>query len=311
LDPRLHNQLGELYAERKKWFAAIAQYRTGITLGNSDEKTLISLAHAYMAIRQVDLTTSVCKALLKMAENEKLIDEARSLLLEAQTVDPWPLTKFNSNQYCRIKALADHLHTLIPRTDSVLDVGGGEGQLALFTPNASYVLAEPNINGLSGTALPFLKKTFDACVSCHVLEHIPAAERSQFLEQLSSVARKYVVLQGPFFTPNTSFVEWQQRLQLVMDLTGAEWAEEHLALGLPELEEVVQFSAEHGFGCQIQPNGAGSTNLAMVFVNHYASLAGRSAELEMIYHIFNTHYYRKITHPEIPNDYIVTIDLTG
>ena len=311
LDSQLHTQLADLYAERRRWFAAIAQYRTSITLGNTDTQTLFSLANAYMGIRQVDLANPIYEALSQKAGEKKLNDEARSRLAALLTVEPWPLTKFDTIRYWRMKPLADHLNTLIPGMEfSVLDVGGGEGAFALFTPKADYVLVEPSINGLSGTALPFATKSFDAVISCHVLEHIPPTGRELFLKNLSSVARKYVLLLNPFSTPGISYNEEQKRLQLFIDLTNAEWAKEHLALSLPKLEEVRKFATDNCFGCKILPNGTGSTTLAMVFVDHYARLAGRTAELEMINQILNTQYYKTLTHPNMPNDYLVELDVS-
>ena len=68
---------------------------------------------------------------------------------------PDPLT-MNHNQYFRFISLSSEITRRAGGTElSVLDVGGGEGQLAAFIPNASYCLAEPNVNGISGTELPF------------------------------------------------------------------------------------------------------------------------------------------------------------
>lgn len=311
LDFQLHGQLADLYAERGRWFAAIAQYRTSITLGNTGMQTLFSLANAYMGIRQLDLATTIYEALLQKAGEKKLKDEARSRLAELRTLEPWPLTKFRTILYWRMKPLADHLKTLIPGMDfSVLDVGGGEGVFALFIPKADYVLVEPSINRLSGTALPFVRKSFDTVISCHVLEHIPPAGRELFLKNLSSVARKYVLLLNPFSYPDISYDEEQKLHQLIIGLADAEWAKEHLALSLPKLEEVRKFATKNGFGCKIIPNGTSSTSLAMLFVDHYARLAGRTAEVEMINQILNTQYYKTRTHPNRPNDYLVELDVS-
>ena len=109
----------------------------------------------------------------------------------------------------------------------MLDVGGGEGLLAQFLDEAKfeYCLAEPTVNGISGIALPFAPKSFDIVVSCHVLEHIPIDDRVVFLDNLVNQARKAVVFLNPFEVPKTHVTE---RLKLLISITGADWAKEHL-----------------------------------------------------------------------------------
>lgn len=89
----------------------------------------------------------------------------------------------NHNQYFRFMSLAVAVRARKHNTAlSVLDVGGGGGQLAAFLPDASYCLAEPAVNGISGTDLPFPYNAFDYVVSCHVLEHVSVDQRHQFLD---------------------------------------------------------------------------------------------------------------------------------
>jgi 2-polyprenyl-3-methyl-5-hydroxy-6-metoxy-1,4-benzoquinol methylase len=80
----------------------------------------------------------------------------------------------------------------------VLDVGGGHGQLASFLPEASYCLAEPSVNGISGADLPFADRSFDYVVSCHVLEQIPE------VQAVISKVERYLQTGGLFvaITPN-------------------------------------------------------------------------------------------------------------
>uniref|UniRef100_UPI0010556AB8 class I SAM-dependent methyltransferase n=1 Tax=Vibrio splendidus TaxID=29497 RepID=UPI0010556AB8 len=128
------------------------------------------------------------------------------------------------NQYYRYMTLKNELINRAGSDEfSVLDVGGGLGQLASFLPNAKYCLVEPTVNGVSGLELPFDDNTFDYVVSCHVLEHIPEADRDTFLDQLLSKAKKGLIILNPFHLDNTSENE---RLQLFVDITNADWAVE-------------------------------------------------------------------------------------
>jgi len=306
-DPRVHNQLAEMYAHRKRWLPAIAEYQTSVAIGNSELLILLALARAYLAIGQVGMAVSNCRRILVESQNSRLMQEVRDLLAMAERVEARSLSNYNHNHYYRMKTLADHLFGLFPRSNfSVLDVGGGEGALALFVPEASYVLAEPSINGISGTALPFPERSFDVVVACHVLEHVPQAERPQFLDQLCSKARKYVLLLNPFHDPDGHV---EKRLRLIVELTNAQWAREHLDLHLPTLDEVIQFAHERQYGCRTLPNGSLTTSVAMLLVEHYAALAGRRAELEKIKKLYNCHFFEWLTNPQFPTAQLVELEI--
>lgn len=297
-DPRVHYQLAETYSLHKRWIPAIAEYRVTIALGNIGPEVLMSLAKAYLAIGQVDLAVSTCQVILGESENNTLKQQARSILAMFKTKKSWPLTNFDHNRYYRIKTVANHLLDLFPSSDfSVLDVGGGDGVLALFIPKARYVLAEPSVNGVSGIALPFAEKSFDVTVACHVLEHISEGMREQFLDQLCSKARQYVLLLNPFHDPD-GYVD--ERLTLVEEITNAQWAKEHLKVGLPKLEWLKAFALKRHYDYKILPHGSLTTSLAMVFVEHYATLAGRTAELEKINNLYNCRFVEQLTNPQFP-----------
>jgi len=298
-----HRQLGDIYYELKQWYPAVAEYRTSVTIGNGDPGLGLALAEAYLAAGQVNHAIALCEKILKEGE-EQVLNEARKLLENAATKGERSLVSISPNRYQRLKRLADYLDDLYDDSDlSILDVGGGDGMLCLFLPRAQYVLAEPDINGISGVALPFAEKSFDAVIACHVLEHIPRSERSMFLKQLCEKAKRHVLLLNPFFDPNG-----QRGLNLIEELTKAPWAQEHLACEMPKLEEVEQFVAEHNYTINIYPNGSKITSIACVFLEYYANLAKRGSDLERINTLFNALFYESMTN-SLPNDYLIEINV--
>lgn len=305
LNPALHCRLADVYAMLNRWMPAIAEYRTSLSLGKSDNDILLSLAVSYVSIGQLDSAITIYEDILSETVDIDQKNSINELLSKARATKCRPLNEFDHNTYFRLKTLADKLLDLFPDSQfSVLDVGGGQGALSLFIPKADYVLVEPVINGLSGTALPFADKSFDVIVACHVLEHIPEGDREQFFDQLCSTARKYVIILNPFYKPK-SYVE--ERLELVVELTNAQWAREHLNCGLPKLEEVERFAQKRQYGYKIWPNGSGTTTLAMVFVAHYAALAGRNNELDKINYLYNELFFDRLTNPQFPTAWLVEL----
>ena len=80
--------------------------------------------------------------------------------------------------------------------ETLLDVGGEAGELALFMPGPRIVTAnvEPGADVLfDGISLPFDAGSYDVTVSVDVIEHIERGLRSRHLAELARVARQKVI----------------------------------------------------------------------------------------------------------------------
>jgi hypothetical protein len=301
-DPEVHCRLADMHAFRRDLVTAIGEYRTAIVLGKSDGDVMLSLARAYLRAGLTDLAVLTCDK-VAMHEGGQLAAKALRLLDEAKKTPGKQLNGFNHNRYFRLKTLADHVRNLHGEAQiTLLDVGGNDGALSLFLPQARYALADPAANGLSVDA--FHPKSFDVVVACHVLEHVPQGSRTSFLEMLASRARRHVLLLNPFYDPEGHETE---RLKLILELTDAQWAKEHLECVLPHLDEVEKFAADHNYECKVYPNGCLPTTLAMVFLDHFAG-ASRT-DMEKINMFYNSVLYDRLACSEFPTAYLVEIDL--
>ena len=214
----------------------------------------------------------------------------------------------NHNQFFRFSSLSAEIIKRGGRSGfSILDIGGGEGWLASFVPDISYCLAEPTTNGISGADLPFLHDSFDFVVSCHVLEHIPVNQRDIFLDQLLSKAKQGVILLNPFYIENT-FVN--ERLKLFLEITGADWAREHLECSLPTLQDIKGYAEARNLHIEIKPSGTLTTSLAFVFVDYFAAKSALYDDWKKLNVFINEKYLDILDSTEYPNAYLIYLEKT-
>ncbi|MCP4571113.1 MAG: class I SAM-dependent methyltransferase [bacterium] len=219
------------------------------------------------------------------------------------------LAGLDHNRTFRFRCLRDELLACAGRSDfSLLDIGGGDGSLSLMLPDTAYQLVEPGTNGLSAEDLPHSPDSVDVVCACHVFEHIPPDAREDFLEGLVGLARGHVLLLNPFAAAGGHH---QERLRIAVDILDAGWAKEHLACGLPQLDEVTDWARRRGLACRTWPNGAVGTAFLVTWVNHYARLAGRAVEAERINRYLDSLPPDLLTAPALPAAWFVHLDLGG
>jgi len=264
-DAETHFELGRFYFERGRYMAAAASCRASLAF---------------------DCTTEASELLAKSTEAGGL--QGDGLLSLPPVV------------YQRVKALAAKVRALYPEDElRVLDVGGDEGTLGVFLPDCAYVLAEPRVNGLH--AQDFGEQSFDVVVACHVFEHIPDGEKEAFLAALCGLARRAVVLLGPFDTGGPDLSGF------FYEITKADWAREHIESGLPTLAMVSDFAARRGMRCEVTANGDGAAEYWMVFASYFAACAGKGEALRRVEATSNRYFNDNMSNPNQPNDYIVEL----
>lgn len=149
------------------------------------------------------------------------------------------------DQYQRYRLVADLLAQLRGGGEPlvVLDVGGRTALLRSFLEEGRVHLVDVEASeeqGLvlgDGASLPFEDDAVDAVVTIDTFEHVPPASRERFVAECARVARRWVVIAGPFGTEGVAEAE-----ALLTSFLGEKlgirhrYLSEHSEHGLPELE---------------------------------------------------------------------------
>ena len=268
----------------------------------------LELAEAYRAspdrIQRIRACASYRTAMLLGADPEETARKIEDIGL-TRNPDGW-LAGWDHNQAYRFKTISETIVRLCGASPSVLDVGGGDGTLCIHLPDSQYALCEPGVNGIDGRKLPFEDNRFDVVCACHVLEHIAFEDRNKFLDNLCAKASQYVVLLNPFMIEGS---DADNRLRLLVDITDADWAHEHVECGLPDVDEVRRYASQHGYPIEVVPNGSVFNSFCHVLANHYANLAGRADEMKKVNTYLNQFTVEGITNERFPIGYLIVLDV--
>ncbi|MEO6710496.1 MAG: methyltransferase domain-containing protein [Planctomycetota bacterium] len=164
-------------------------------------------------------------------------------------------TRLPFDLYQRYRVVADVLSSVHGGASgiSVLDVGGRTAVLRDFVSKERVTLVdlEPaNVTGFvlgDGAKLPFRDKSFDVVTALDTLEHVPPAARTAFLRECGRVARRWVVIAGPYHSERVAKAESLLRRFMKQKL-GIEhrYLEEHHRYGLPSREATERELASQG-----------------------------------------------------------------
>ena len=223
------------------------------------------------------------------------------------------------DQYQRYKLVADVLERVRAegRPMDVLDVGGRTALLRRFLPDRIVLLdleTSPE-SGLvlgSGSKMPFQDRSFDVVAAFDTLEHVPVPERRAFVAECARVARRYVILAGPYEHPRVVEAEVLLQRFISEKLGGAvRHLDEHRHHGLPMREDVERQLAQSGASVRSLPHGNLERWLACqcaaFYMDWHPSLHGLS---EAFHRFYNRSLYPN-DHAEPVYRYVVVAALNG
>ena len=150
---------------------------------------------------------------------------------------------------------------LLGNPATVIDVGGIAGHLGAHLDGTAVtaVNVDPNADVIIEPGphpLPFADGAFEAAASLDTLEHIPRADRPEFVREMLRVAQRRVVLCCPLGSPLRSDVEATDNA-FYRELTGDDhpWISEHLEHGPPTLDELEALFASGDHDVRFHFNG--------------------------------------------------------
>lgn len=182
----------------------------------------------------------------------------------------------------------------------ILDVGGRTALLRDFLPDDDVDLVDvdpSDARGLvlgSGAQLPFKDDAYDVVAGFDTLEHVPPPLRDAFVAECARVARRHVILAGPYHAEPVAEAE-----QALLDFLKVrlQWEHrylaEHRVYGLPDMGRATEIL--EGAGCEVLSIGHGALDrwLPLMIVELYAehepllrSIAARA------YRLYNEHLFR-------------------
>lgn len=196
----------------------------------------------------------------------------------------------------------------------VLDVGGRTGLLREFLPNDVVELVDvvpSDIEGLvlgSGAKLPFKDSSVDVVAAFDTLEHVPPELRGAFVSECARVARRYVMLAGPYDSPRVAAAEEHLLDFLKVRLNWEHrYLAEHRENGLPNAVQTRSIlRAAHGARVESFGHGALDRWLPLMMLELYIEHEGLLHDLgPRLYRFYNEHLFRSDHGPEVYRHAIV------
>ncbi len=165
-------------------------------------------------------------------------------------------------RYSLTSKIIEVLDNAVGHDTPILEVGGDPGIFANFLSQETPVVVNspPHIDDevipADGLQLPFKDSSFRGTVVLDVLEHIPQAQRQDFLREVDRVSAQWLIVGGPF---QHDLIQEAESIvnNLHKQLTGTphQFLEEHKLHGLPDRQATLEFLQSLGYHTLEIPNG--------------------------------------------------------
>lgn len=224
-----------------------------------------------------------------------------TLALRSQPVDrDAALERLSFDHYQRYRLASQIVEAFQPSGYAVLDVGGALGQGSLFLPDKQITIADyavdetPSAIQYGGKTLPWNDQSFSTVLCIDTLEHVPAGQRSGFVQELCRVTGELLVISCPFQEDGVAEIEGAMR-----DLLKHRWdrhdrfLQEHEEYGLPDVNEISAQLEDAGWSVIGLPNGYLPRWFAMQCAEYALGTAPELAETRArINALYNRNYYQ-------------------
>jgi SAM-dependent methyltransferase len=174
---------------------------------------------------------------------------------------PLPMATLMLNVGIRYYPVVGLLRRCGART--VLEVGSGDGGLAMFEPGRRVVGCDVRFHrprpplvpvAGAGNALPFRDAAFDAVISLDTLEHVPPAGRAAFIAELARVGRQRLILAVPCGRPARAIERLLDRWYALLGISTPPWLVEYFQHRLPDRAAVEAAVARLGRSYRVYGN---------------------------------------------------------
>lgn len=185
---------------------------------------------------------------LAALEGLKLIPGTKEGICRVSFQDHLVKSNLTWDRYIRLNAAARVINDLKEESDTVLDIGGLDGALALFMPSTIVEVIDLATTGSDFATMEIDDGMFDIVAAIDVLEHVHPDERDAFLSKLARVARKMIILNYPS-------IQSSQAQEAVLGVCENEFIRQHVDWKLPETGWVMGYLSALGFRCEAAEYG--------------------------------------------------------
>ncbi|MBK8102683.1 MAG: hypothetical protein IPK30_05220 [Cellvibrionales bacterium] len=74
------------------------------------------------------------------------------------------------------------------------------------------------------------------------------------------------------------------------------------------MSDVEAYAQQKGLQCEVEPNGALTTSMALVFMDHFSQESRQHEKWKQINYFINSRYAHLMTSPDFPTAYLICLN---